>query len=769
MKVCTRSGSTMRLLFSRKGGIGLPGLGALALSLLLAICVCFQPRADAQARNQNSLVLILCDGLRLEDLQSDSLQALRDVASRGSLGLMNCAVNGKRSGVSAMLAIAAGTQLPAEDTDSQAYNDWEIPQGENGSARMAYMRRMGPLNSEAQKQLPDPEQAVKHLGVASLEKRRISRNTLGAALASAGITRWIGGCADTDKAQRAASLLTVDAQGLGAGAFGLLRHDNSAAYGKIDDPLALIQATEEALETHRFCVVQVGDLSRLEAARSYLSDSQFHIRRSDALRRLNILVFGLSQLASTRADLDVLFVSPHPPADVQYGRAWNRLTPIAGIGPHFSAGLMTSDTTRRSGLVANTDIAPTILQIFSVEDRPTTFTGRPIRTEAAGGSTGDSRLAYEARLDFVSHMNEPAKTVLLYPMGVFYFLVVAAALLLCRKAPGQAHWLTPFLVSGLNIPAAMLLAPVLMPPTMLEYGLRILAWAAGLTLVAYGIGMWRKLSPSLVTMLLTMAILAADTLTGQHLQKDSLFCTYTIAGMRFYGTGNEYLGIILPFSILAVFQLLDEKPGFVRAALPTAVALWIAVAFLCGWPSLGANAGSLIVTTVAFGAGILKLRKMPINGLALCFLTAAGLGLAFVFGAADASINGVHSSHSGAALRAAGNGRGAEYLAEIAMRKAQLNLGYLLTPAVLLGIVAVVLSAWIANAAAGERLRSALARRPWSVAGFAAIGAGCIAALMFKDSGVVTIDFTLGAMVVLIVDAMVTDGASAPIRRAGTD
>ena len=150
-----------------------------------------------------------------------------------------------------------------------------------------------------------------------------------------------------------------------------------------------------------------------------------------------------------------------------------------------------------------------------------------------------------------------------------------------------------------------------------------------------------------------------DLLTGQHLLKDALISNYYLPGFRYYGIGNDYLGIILGLSLAGVFSYLDDRE---EAAAPceTAVAqankiieddntppdapfkienpplashdlsatatppkiknqkskiknplfllLWIGIAFVLGWPAFGANAGSVIVTTVGFGVGWRLLR-----------------------------------------------------------------------------------------------------------------------------------------------------------------
>ncbi len=255
----------------------------------------------------------------------------------------------------------------------------------------------------------------------------------------------------------------------------------------------------------------------------------------------------------------------------------------------------------------------------------------------------------------------------------------------------------------------------------------------------------------------TVAILSVDTLTGQILQKDSVFCGYAVAGIRYYGLGNEYLGVLIAFAILSVFCFLQDrgtpptpKPGISFVTFCAATG-WLAIALMCGWPSLGANAGSLTVTAAAFGTGTLILLERKPTVLAAAAFTIAGLAAAFAFGSLDAAMNGAGSSHSGAAILAASNGRGAGYLAEIAIRKVLLNLHYLAAPGFLAGMAAIVLSIWIAGALTGKALQQVLERLVWIKRSLLPLSSAAVAALLFKDSGVVTVDFMAGSAVVIVL------------------
>ena len=86
-------------------------------------------------------------------------------------------------------------------------------------------------------------------------------------------------------------------------------------------------------------------------------------------------VAGLLAALGRDPERDVLCVSPYPPPGP--AGAWDRLPPILGIGPDFHPGLLTSATTQTSGLVANIDVAPTLLDLLG-HPVPATMQGRSL-------------------------------------------------------------------------------------------------------------------------------------------------------------------------------------------------------------------------------------------------------------------------------------------------------------------------------------------------------------------------------------------------------
>lgn len=822
--------------------------GFLFLALLL-----FRGRAIAQEETvRPHLLLILCDALTLDDLRNDAYPHLAHFAENAAIGLMNCGVTGSKTSIAAILTLAAGQHIPAEPTDAQTAEWWEAVPGDQGNALAVYTRRTHlpslqnaidaqfkkspfPLATEGTEGEPRKTSAlaplslagrgargegrnrsIYHLGLASLARRGLDTARLGAALAATAepIRAFVCGNADADTPNRAAALLTLDAKGAGSGLISSLRHKPASPFGLADDPIQLSQiATEYPAD---LMVIQMGDTARAEAAHPHLTPAAYRKARGDALRRLNILVYLLTlQERQDGNAADILLVSPRPPADsAARPEAWGRLTPLLAAGPHFAPGLLTSATTRTAGLVANTDMAPTLLSLFRAPI-PLTMEGRPMRV-LSGSPGGPERVAAVARLDYLTTLNDRTLKQAM-PFLVTACLLVGLAGVTVRRRWGVrvARRFAPALIVVQNLPAALLLAPILVPPTLFEYVLRILAWMVGLALLSYLAARLLRLSPTVAAALITILLATGDLLTGQALLKDSLLSGYPLSGIRYYGIGNEYLGIVLGLALAASFATLDDREkqqttvntadteknrektqpqkdteahgksednlaadgrGYtwiqngndVTVSQPLSVAavfalVWIVLAAVFGWPGLGANAGSLVATGAGFGVGIALLRgRRPtfLFGL-LCAL--GGLGLAFAFGALEAWLAGRNgmtagaSSHLGAAMQAASDERGPGYLAQIALRKVAMNVRLLTTPWFLAAAAGVALVVVAMRALLGAALQTLLALRVWTRRGLTATLAAILASLVFKDSGVVTVAFLVGAQCAILLYYALTE------------
>jgi hypothetical protein len=544
----------------------------------------------------------------------------------------------------------------------------------------------------------------------------------------------------------------MDGSGDSGGSVTIVRRRGTSPYGLADDPVALAQAAADSDAS--LVVVQLGDLARAESARNRLTGAQYRSARAEGLRELNLfLLCLLSEVADSDAT-DILLVSPRPPFDPTFPAGWERPTPILGIGPHFHPGLVTSETTRTLGLVSNTDIAPTVLALFGVAPART-MVGRSITSSPASTAR---RLAVPARIDFIAQLNASVEAPLMFALGMVGLAVFAVTIALRRAGrPDLTRRYALFWIWGLSLPAAALLAPILAPPTVLEYGLRVVGWMCALAAIEWVAARLLRLSPLVVCAAITTLLILIGTIPPQDLLKDATLSGYSVSGIRYYGIGNEFLGIMLGMVLMASFAWLDDagEPADGPASLArraVLAAIWILVGLICGLPWLGANAGSLIATCAGFGIGWLLLTGRHPKLMHWLAAVATGLGLAFAFSALDAALS-AHgaASHAGAAIQASAGGRGIAYLGEIAARKISMNLSLFVAPWTLFAgglLVAVIAASWaVLKAGVLEFLN----RRPWTTRGLTAVAAAGVASVLFKDSGIVSLAFLAGAAFVSLV------------------
>ncbi|HEV2472610.1 MAG TPA: hypothetical protein VGS41_08105, partial [Chthonomonadales bacterium] len=512
-----------------------------------------------------------------------------------------------------------------------------------------------------------------------------------------------------------------------------------------------------------FTVLILGDLARDSDSASINAQVRAQQRRR-SMRRLDKLVGALLQRRARTEDLILVSASP-PEAKRASSSIWSSLTPVLATGPDFPAGLLTSATTRTAGLVANSDLAPTILNLYHVPT-PQVMEGRPISVAPMPGSA--NRLAILRRQDRMSRLNGSAPGPVMAPIGGFCFLSALAGIIARRRRGAAASRpFAPFMVFTQNMAAATLIAATLSTPSVLAYGIEIALLMALLTPLCYLAAQLTGRSPIVAGAIGGLALIAADTVTGQHMVKNSLFSGYALSGIRYYGVGNEFLGLTVGLGLMAAFALLDDlarnasrqvgpgaEPGEYAAGPPAAASrgpnwligiLWVVLLFLLGWPAFGANAGSLPVCAVGFGLGWVTLRGGRVtwrNWLALVLL---GILLMAAFGALDAAIWRSNGSHLASAASALQTGAGRLRLTAIAFRKMLMNLRLLVSPWLMLAagvFAATILAArWIA----GEQLTELLSVRQQTKRGLYALGAAAATALLLKDSGVVCATYLIGS------------------------
>jgi hypothetical protein len=300
--------------------------------------------------------------------------------------------------------------------------------------------------------------------------------------------------------------------------------------------------------------------------------------------------FGrLRALADRLHGDDLLIALGRPPPDSNHGLALG----IAGRG--FD-GTLTSDSTRMRGYVISTDLAPTILERLDLPV-PREMTGEPIRTDGAVDASYVQGL--QDRLAAIGPRRAPVIGI-----SVLIWLGLTALAAGAFRREGLRVALTVLASTLALVPAVLFVCAAVEPSELAERlivgigcpvlaafvlwfapGLRGLAIAAAASVTAYGV----------------------DAIAGSRLTELSLIGPNPIAGIRFYGIGNELeatIAALIPIGTGAALA------GWAPRAAPRAAALAFAVTGLAGiavfapgrfGADVGAAVGISIGTAVAIG------------------------------------------------------------------------------------------------------------------------------------------------------------------------
>lgn len=302
---------------------------------------------------------------------------------------------------------------------------------------------------------------------------------------------------------------------------------------------------------------------------------------------------GARELAKNRGRQEMLIVIESPPAE-----SGDQLA-IAIAAPGYR-GMLESESTRTSGYVLTTDIAPTILDYFGLRTPPA-MTGLPL------GSGG--RVDFQALNELEGRYQQVGKrrgTALLLPLLIWGLVAAGAAGFGGRRLGRPAIELLT--LSTVLLPAALLLTASFSPSLAVEQVIAtVLPVAVGLALMRTLPG-YRALAAACA---LTVVPFAIDMLAGSRLTPKAVVGPNPGLGARFYGIGNELESSLMILTSVGV---------------GTALATW--GRGLDARRSALAFVGAGVVGSVIFAAG----RFGADVGAAIIFPVAAVVAAALIVG-----------------------------------------------------------------------------------------------------------------------------------------
>lgn len=704
----------------------------------------FYPAVGDEAGDKR-VILLLADRLTYPDLLGGAGPHLSRLLKQGAVALMNVR-SGRAGSESGYLSLGTAARAAAGPEGGSAFERGELVEGEK--AEVVFKRCTG----------KEPAGALFHLQTAALRERNsalpypVTVGLLGEKLRARGLNAAVWGSADGALHDRSAVMVAMNGGGeVHAGAVGedLLQEAPFFPYGVRTDIAALTTALAADLKEAALHVVEFGDSSRLDDYWPQLDPDRGETILHLTMERLDLLA---GELLSLLGEGDALLLAvPSLPQNRLTGGG--ELTPLILFTPGGSTpGLFGSASTRRPGLVQNTDLPSLVLFLLGGG-----HLAAPAASFTITRSQQEEGAAFLERFDrHAAQVFEQRPPLLKIYIALLVAVLLAALVALLRKILRVLQPLTCFIGVLLSVPPALLLLPGLLPfphSTAAFSGL-ILALAASL----FALLMWlptggaRPLPWAVLGWCIALLLLI-DTLIGAPLQQLSLFSYDPVGGARYYGMGNEYAGVLIGATLLGTVSLFafcneprppeeSRRVKKVQRLLLPAIALFYAmIIFVLAAPNFGANLGGCLTAAVAFGVswaglsgaagGASLSRKRILISAALFLLIAAGL--LWLLNIRSPGLPPSHIGRFGEMVRL----RGPAGFWETVLRKLNMNLKLMRYSAWSRAFVTLVGLCALLSVYPGGLMKRMLSEQPYLITGVSAALAGAAAALLTNDSGVV--------------------------------
>ncbi len=397
-------------------------------------------------------------------------------------------------------------------------------------------------------------------------------------------------------------------------------------------------------------LVETGDLERLEGYRRLMTEEQWGYWRAKSLARIDALLGRLRAEVPSDTTIGLFSATPSSAGD---GNELPFLSLFLDQRKE-QPGLLTSPSTREPGLLTIGDLVAILIRLVDNEQRESVF--RRI-TAGAWPELAAKSGYWRANL----RQREIILRVYLYSIISLLFMALFLPFTPWRRWASLVRTILPALSF---LPLTMLLIAVF----------KVTSWPLLVMLLVFLTGaLWTfacRIFPNRAQayralLISTALVILVDLLSGSTLMRTSLLGPSPVLGLRFYGLGNEYLGVFLATFSLGTSAFLIHWPGRQWTGV-----LLGAITFLILTPSGGANFGGGVAFAYAAWLIVRQMRPTTFawrNLLLFVCVLAVGLVLQTIWPGSG----GTTHLHNALRLFRAGAW---EQLLAIAVRKLRMNL-----------------------------------------------------------------------------------------------
>ncbi|GBF11931.1 hypothetical protein [Tepidibacillus sp. HK-1] len=565
--------------------------------LLLTIFLIGSSFSYTLGKNKDQIVLIIINQLSFYDqTKYKNIDGFKQLEQDGIKGAMNLNSASSRSDANSYLTIGAGSRGIGVSDMGNSYQSYE------SIAKYKGMNALEVYEQQTGSEVAERDDLILFLPIEKLrdqiQKFPFYIGALGESLKQAGLTVKVYGNNDTFERIRYAPLITMDQTGLSYGdvSENTLIKDRKRPFGVKTNYLYLLEKWRENRELTDLLIFDLGDLYRLEQFRDQMNNDYEEQLRNVIYQEIGQFIQTIINQLNQNQTLIVL----SPMVGQQAVKEDMLLSPVWVYHGQEQGNFLISGTTKRPGIVANIDIAPTILEKLEVK-QPSYMLGQKIKSI-------DENLSLEEEIQQISTTYRTRATVLYTYVGWQIFILILSIWVWLRNYKRSFSWIQIGLLSMLFMPFLLLVTA----DWISNYAYLYLGTLIGISLVlAWLVQQLKPIKAFFLVGILIFLSITLDTFMGGPLMKRSYLGYDPIIGARYYGIGNEFMGVYIGATLLFISHFLQMKKNGVTFFITLFV--FAGISFILLYPTLGTNAGGAISAIVGTGIATIRFAGLTFN------------------------------------------------------------------------------------------------------------------------------------------------------------
>jgi hypothetical protein len=558
------------------------------------------------------IVILSVDKLDSIELWNTHLPSLKRLLNSGACGLMNIRSSmGYTDSPSGYLTLGAGSRSTVVGTQIGTFELLDALIGGNAASYIDWSFGVT-LNPKANQHLAVPEIGLLK-NQAHLEDHQTVPGLLGDIFQHHGWRTCLIGNIDSQiQKNRPGGLVIMNKQGLideGAIDHSVIQSDPDFPYLYRTNIPAVVKELHSRLGYRKIILLEFGDFARLDLNRDQINIAHYLKLKAATWKRFDRLVKKITELG---APSHFALVVTSPSISKEGLMKKNLLAPLIIYSQDYQKGLLTSGTTKWSGLAANIDLLPTLIHMAHF-DNVHPFSGKIMKVTATQAKI-PALLSLNERLVMLS-FSQPS-LLNWYRWLIALGWTIGLFCIYLRK-----NFIGEWLLTGVcSIPLALIILPLLPVAFWNSIGLSVLT----LVLAAAFLQIKDIHLRILIQASLLWLILIGDQILGWQLIRFSALGYNAMSGSRYYGLGNEFLGVFLAVSLLSSYLIYHYTAKRWPAIIILAITL-----FILSWPQFGAKFGGIIAGVAGFGFYLFHLYHLKLNNRKM-WLAILGCGLALL-------------------------------------------------------------------------------------------------------------------------------------------